>query len=127
MSNYTGGGIPDELIKANKKKKRKSWFEADRKGNVIQRALHDQKVKGSDKKFLKMQKLKIEQANKRNRRSASSFTAEESLAARQRHRVWKEKREDMRALRKSDPEAYKKLKREERRKKARNRKRSGSI
>ena len=88
---------------------------ADRKGNILQRAAHDQKVKDDDKKFVAKWKKKNEDSKKRGRSGGSGLTAEHRLEARKRSRAAAEKRADRQALRKSDPKAYRALKRKERR------------
>ena len=96
---------------------------ADRKGNVIQRARHDQKVKSDDQKFVK----KWEGKNKRakNTRSGVGLSAADRLEARKRHRVSQEKKADFQALKKSDPKKYKAQKRAKRLEKLKMRTRRG--
>ena len=84
---------------------------ADRKGNIIQRAAHDIKVRKEDKEFLKKTKAEIKDKKARGGDgTGAGLTAEDRLAQRKKHRVWKEKREDMRHLKKTNPAEYKKRK-----------------
>ena len=114
-----GGQIKKRVTNAPSRwsKRIENVTKADRKGNVIQRARHDQKVKDEDKKFVK----KWEDKNKRSRntRSGVGLSAADRLEARKRHRVSQEKKQDRAALKKSDPAKYKAQKKAERKAKLR--------
>lgn len=96
---------------------------ADRKGNVLQRAAHDEKVKRDDKKFVK----KWEGKNKRakNTRSGAGLSAADRLEARKKHRASQEKKADFKALKKTNPKKYKEEKRARRLEKLKMRTRRG--
>ena len=117
-----GGQIKKRVTNAPSRwsKRIENVTKADRKGNVIQRARHDQKVKDEDKKFVKKWEDKNKRAKKFGRGSdGPGMSAADRLEARKRHRVSQEKKQDRAALKKSDPAKYKAQKKAERKAKLR--------
>ena len=120
-------GDQDKVRASNKKRRKqnRSWLSPNRQGNVLQRAIHDQKVKSDDKKWVKKTKTKLADRKRKNRRSASSFTAEELLEVRKKARVSREKKEDRAKLKKENPKKYREMRRKELRIERQNRMRRG--